>query len=285
MASELDKKAVLEAIEGCHPSSSGWVTAYCPFCMSDKRKLSVNIGGGTYNGYFQCWRPECGRRGFLETHERDVKAKKVRADIIPDMPEEFELLTRKSGALEQIRLAKYRKYLYGRGVTQRIINEANIGCCTRGKYAGHVVIPITCEGKVAGFVARTITGKTYKYPPGFERAFYPFNQDVLQEETDIPAIIVEGPFDAIVHWPFAVACLGQPVDEHWEIIKRARRPILLAFDADQGAKSEFRAAKLRLDGVNAKWMKIPPGKDPGGADRVKFLRKAFALFGVGELAA
>ena len=285
MSKETDKMAVLEAIEGLRPSATGWVVAYCPFCMSDSKKLSVNVGKGKYAGYFQCWKPSCGKRGFIETAERNEKVKRERSEVLPEMPPQFELLTKKSGGRDQIRLAKFRKYLYGRGVTQRIINEAHIGCCVSGKYAGNVVFPIMHEEKAVGFVARTIYGKTYRYPPNFEREFYPFNQDVLLEDTDIPAIIVEGPFDAIVHWPFAVACLGQPVDTHWQIFKKAKRPLVLAFDADEGAKSEFMAMRLQLEGVACKWLKIPPGMDPGGADRGKFLRRAFSLFGVGELAA
>lgn len=278
MSRELDKLAVQEAIQGKRPSSTGWIRTQCPFCYSEGLKLSVNVGGGAYDGYYQCWKPSCSKRGFVG--EKNVKSTKHKVETaLIELPEEFKLLTTESGGASSRMLAKFRKYLYGRGVSQDIIDETMTGAATFGRYKNFVIVPFMKKKKVVGFGARNIFEKVYRYAEGFEKEQNPFNQDALYEETDIPLVVVEGFFDAMPHWPFAMAVGGQPSAYHWEeLFPKAKRPLVLAFDADMQIKNELGADLLALNGVRAKYLKLPPGTDPGGTDREKFLRKAFSLF-------
>lgn len=281
MSSEVDKQAVIHAIDGITPSSSGWIRVRCPFCESEDKKLSVNVGGGKFNGYYQCWRPSCAKRGFIYDRTVDISIRKKtdHTSVSVDLPEGFKYLTEESGGGQSKILAKYRRYLHGRGVSQEIINETLTGCCTSGPFREMVVVPFLKKGEVVGWGARSIHKKQYHYPSDMDKVHNPFNQDALFERTAIPLLIVEGFFDAMPHWPFALAVGGQPTDYHWEeLFPKARRPIVMALDADVQQKNEMGAALLLLKGVRAKFLQLPPGTDPGGTSREKVLRKAFSLF-------
>ncbi len=280
MSSAADKLAVQEAIDGKQASATGWVRVQCPFCFSEDKKLSVNVSSGKFGGYYQCWRPSCGKRGFLYEREESVtRAERTVERTAVDLPDGFRLLTTNSGGAETKILAKYRRYLYNRGVTQNIIDETMTGCCTSGKFREMVVVPFMRSGKVVGWGARSIHEKRYHYPDGFDKEHNPFNYDALFEETDIPLLIVEGYFDAMPHWPFALAVGGQPTNFHWyELFPQAKRPLVMALDADMQIKNELGADMLALHGVRAKFLRLPPGTDPGGTAREKVLRQAFRLF-------
>jgi DNA primase len=276
MAREEAKLAVRRAIEGKKPSSTGWIRVLCPFCGHDKPTLSVNVSNSRYGGYYVCWRASCGAKGFFT--DRSVTFSSDRPVTKVGLPLGFQPLTTKSGAIYNPLLDKYRKYLYGRGVSQEIIDDVGIGYCDRGREANMVVVPIMTEGSPAGYIARSIVGKKYSLAPNFDREHHMFNMDALKEETELPVIIVEGVFDALPHWPFAVAALGQLSHRHWELLLSTKRPVVWALDADVQSKNEMYAARMRLHGLKSAWMEIPPGMDPGGANRERFLRKAFSLF-------
>lgn len=276
MANEEAKLAVKRAVEGKVPSSTGWVRVRCPFCGFDSPTLAVNLSTASYGGYYVCWRASCGVKGFFTDRVSSGDARREATKV--GLPQGFEPLSTESGAIYNPLLAKFRKYLYGRGVSQEIIDDAGIGYCKSGREAEMVVVPIKTKGEVAGYIARSTVGKRYSLAPDFDREHHMFNMDALQEKTETPVIIVEGVFDALPHWPFAVAALGQLSHRHWELLLDVKRPIVWALDADVQAKNDMYAAKLRLYGVRSQWMEIPPGMDPGGANRDRFLRKAFSLF-------
>jgi len=273
---------VLAAIEGHNPGSSGWYRVPCPFCerdgeMSTKKKMSVSAD----TGYFICFRATCGAKGFVTMSEKHLarrpkkEAEKESDGRVP-LPEEFILLTSSSGADKSIALRPYRNYLFGRGLTEGIIEEAQIGCCIRGKYATMIVVPVFSGGAVAGFTARSIASKFYSNPPEFKRIQFMLNGDALQEETDEPIIIVEGPFDCLRHWPYAVSCFGKPTVHHVRQIRAAKRPIIFGLDADAQMEGWGLALQLELDGRNARFLQLRPGTDPGKTEHEEFMRWALA---------
>lgn len=278
--SQEDRDLVLAAISDARPASTGWYRIPCPFCSMDergsKKKMSVNAD----TGYFICFRATCGARGFVKLNEKHLaKAPKkvvTNTDGRVLLPEEFISLAPSSGNGSSIALRPYINYLYGRGLTDAIIEEANIGCCLKGKYATKIVVPVIADGTVAGFTSRSITTKFYSNPPEFQRTRYMLNGDALKEETSEPIIIVEGPFDCLRHWPLTVACFGKPTHHHMKQIRAAKRPVIFCLDADAQLEGWGFALTLELGGQDVKWMKLRPGFDPGKTDHDDFVRRALA---------
>lgn len=261
-----------------------WVTIDCVVCdRASKMRVCLDENDPRFS-YYQCWSPSCGVRGFFGAHhEHDTKKPAEKRLVSASLPEHFEPLSTKSGGVKQRRLAKFRTYLYNRGVSQFLIDECNLGCVPDGKLAGMVVIPYYKNKEIIGWVGRSIYKKRYHYPDDWPKTQWPYNGDELFVESEDPAIVVEGQFDAINLWPFGVGVGGQPTEEDWALMLSAKRPLVMAFDADEGTKSEYGSMKLMLLAMRKRssakfaWMKLPPGTDPGGHDREKFLTKAFAI--------
>lgn len=255
---------VLDAIVGEQPGPAGWYRVPCPFCAargheSRKRKLSVHAE----SGYYQCWRPSCNATGFVNLGVRRIKVvKDENDDGTRGLPEEFIPLGYSEPAA--LSLKKYWRYLIEeRGLMRQAIAEAGLGACNMGRYANSIVIPVTAQGAVVGFTTRAVVTKRFDNPPGFQRAKYLLNGDALLEETSDPAIIVEGPFDALRHWPHAVSCLGKPTRQHTALLMQARRPLIICLDADAQSEGWALAATLQVSGKSALVQKVPPGTDPG----------------------
>jgi hypothetical protein len=266
---------VLEAVADTRPSPSGWVRVVCPFCLASghettKKKLSVSFE----TGFFQCWRADCGIKGFIDLDERTLKKyKKADKKAEPDdgrvpLPADFIPLSPHNSGLS---VKKFYAYLESRFIREQTIVEAKLGACLVGEYANKVVIPVFHSGEVAGFTSRSVVGKDFMNPPKFKRTHFMLNGDALQEESDEPVVIVEGPFDCLRHWPYAVACFGKPTAHHEKLIRAAKRPVVIGLDADAQMEGWALALKLELAGQNVRFLKIRPGTDPGKTPHEDFM--------------
>lgn len=279
--SQDELEMVLAAIEGATPGASGWYRVPCPFCerdgeMSTKKKLSVSAE----TGYFICFRATCGAKGFVNTSEKflarkPAKPKAAETDGRVPLPEEFVSLA-SSDRSTSIALRPYINYLYSRGITDAIIEEARLGCCLKGKYATMVVVPVTHCREVAGFTSRSIASKFYSNPPDFHRTRYMLNGDALQDDTTEPIVIVEGPFDALRHWPYAVACFGKPTHHHIKQIQASKRPVVFALDADAQMEGWGHALTFEVSGRDARFLQLRPGTDPGKTTHEEFMEWALS---------
>ena len=93
-----------------------------------------------------------------------------------------------------------------------------------------------------------------------------FNEAALAEVTDEPALVVEGPFDALAYWPQAVAVLGKPTEPQMLTLLRAVRPVVVVLDGDAWQEAEMLAWRLRFEGQRAGWVRLPPMVDPDEVD-------------------
>jgi hypothetical protein len=105
-----------------------------------------------------------------------------------------------------------------------------------------------------------------------------YNHAALLEQTDDPAIVVEGVIDAISVWPCGVALLGlsggtrdgagrvasrgMPTVEQVDALSLARRPLAVVLDGDAWEEGEATALQLRLLGARAGYVRLPPRTDP-----------------------
>lgn len=152
-----------------------------------------------------------------------------------------------------------------------------IHACLDGYYANRIIFPVQRNGNVVGFVARSwskTSERAYLYPRGFDRGVF-FNGDELRRETDQPLFVVEGVFDAMRVGPNAIACLGKPTTAQVEQLSKLRhRPVIVALDADAWRIGMTTAMTLKLRGVKAVDLRLPPGKDPDSLSEDWFREKA-----------
>ncbi len=264
---------VINAIAGMLPSPDGWVRGNCPWCelrvgREDKKKcLGLHIESGKWH----CFR--CGSAGLVQNLPDDVTSlvpeqgyAKERERVRIDLPEEFFSLYEEPGWSSQA--GEYpREYLRARGVDDDLGFDAKIGACIRGKYGRRIVVPVyDVDGaELLGFSARAYFPDAYMrylYPEGMLRGEILYNHAALFVETDEPALIVEGVFDALALWPDAVGCLGKPSHAQVEALLMSRRPLVAVLDGDAWREAEALSLRLRFEGLLAGYVKLPATYDP-----------------------
>ncbi len=281
-------QTVLDAIAGRNPNGKGHVRANCPFCetvvqkVDRKQCLAVDLT----NGWWRCFR--CDTKGRLEDFDTgDIPKRDVIVEEKPpvNLPEGFVPLWTEEGQASMA-CAPARKYLkkHRVGVTARILKEAGIGACVRGRYRGRVVVPLRKAGKLVGCMTRVWKKKAppgvppYLYTEGLDRATTIYNEDALYVTSEEPAIIVEGCFDTYPFYPNGCALLGKTSMQQVDMMLKARRPLLIVFDGDAHREATALAMRLRLEGKEAVALRMAPRVDPDEvADYVKEqARLAFA---------
>lgn len=256
---------VAYAIAGRTPNARGKVRTNCPFCVARKgkadRRQSLQVN--KLNGWWDCFR--CGSKGRLPgDYEEIVKPEPVKVEPMT-LPDEYIPLWTEAGMTSMACQPAF-EYLATRNVGQNIIEAARIGACARGRMASRIVVPIdNVDGSLAGWVARAWTkeaDRKYLYASGMARAGLIYNGAVLQEESDIPVLVVEGVFDTFPFWPDGVAVLGKPGEGQIKALAEARRPVAVVLDGDAWEEGMWLAYRLRFEGAKAGFVKLPPGKDP-----------------------
>lgn len=270
------------------PTGTGFLRGYCPYCEEEaggvtpsKRNLSINVVTGRFN----CWR--CEEYGYIRGLDEVIFIEHEDYDDAPDedepedvefqLPREFVSLSSRDSRDSISMRAAYR-FLKSRNVPRKAIPGARLGATTHGFYQYSVVVPIYDHGRCRGYVARRVLEKTYLYPKGMKRGEVMFNMDALSVRTDEPCIIVEGCFDALPHWPHAVAVLGKPSRIHEEMLRAAKRPLAICLDADAQRQGWALATSLSMHGVRAEYLQLRPGTDPGDTPREWMMREIERLF-------
>lgn len=261
---------VLDAIAGRRPNGRGSIRANCPFCEFAVGKIDRKqcLAFDVTSGWWRCFR--CDTRGKIENLPFDTSTIVARptdeARTPVNLPEGFVPLWTPA-ARDSIACKPAFKYLATR-VDSRIIEQARIGACVRGPFIGRVVVPIYKGGKLEGYVGRLWKKKCgpndlkYLYNPGFSRAEVLYNEDRLYVTTDAPVIVVEGVFDTFPFFPDGVAVLGKPSPAQFDMMCKARRPLLIVFDGDAHREATALAMHLRRAGKRAAALRLGPGIDP-----------------------
>lgn len=273
---------VADLVAGRSPSAGGWWRVDCPHCAAVVGKVDRTqaLAVSSTTGWWRCWR--CGTSG----RDRSIgdgswhAAARVEssihdADLGP--PEGFTPLGEEPGASAAV-TGPARAYLARRGVPPPLVAELGIGAVVSGKLAHRVVVPVIDDGRWAGWVARDWTGEAerrYLYPRGMRREGLLFNGAALHDhDSYLPVIVVEGVFDALPHYPHAVACLGKPTASHVVALSMTERPVVVALDGDAWREGMALAQKLRLLGREAAHLRLPPTTDPGDFSASEFWDRA-----------
>ena len=139
--------------------------------------------------------------------------------------------------------------------------EFGVGFCSKGMMAGRIAIPIhNPDGQVVAYAGRWLgeapegTPK-YKLPPGFRKSLELFNLDRARKEpAEMPLIIVEGFFDAMVLYQLGhrkvVALMGSSLSLPQEELIRQHTGhdsrILVMLDEDEAGRAARDDVAVRL---------------------------------------
>jgi len=271
-----------QAVLKSEPSAGGWRRASCPVCtlQTGKTDHKLSLGFRPDNNVFHCFR--CGVKGKLhidvyfdssfQQQENTDEEKSI------TLPEGYMKLY-KGAAKTAESTKRARDYLLRRNIPLRTWRETDIGVTLEGYYANRIIIPVyTADNALGGWVGRLWRKSKkqipYRYPMGMHRGDLLWNGRVLQEETDDPAIVVEGVFDGLPHYPHAVACLGKPSKNQFHFFMESKRPVVIALDGDAWIEGEALAMRLAFEGKRAGFIHLPPKSDPGDLEPGKLFEMA-----------
>ena len=272
----LDLDVIRQAVAGARVNSKRYARVNCPCCFErvgkDDRKqcLSVNLG----TGHFKCFR--CHVWGYLKDRQ-DAEWEPTPPQRAGDVnqvepPDGFVPLWEGAGLTAES-TAEARAYLVRRGIGPDVVVGAHIGCCLEGKYRGRVVVPVLGQADGwLGWVARDWTGRAerkYLNASGMQlgSSGQLFNGRALVTVSPDPALLVEGPFDALAYWPDCMAVLGKPTEAQVTTLARSFRPVVVVLDGDAWEEGLMLAMRLRFDGAAAGCVRLPPCIDPDEVDR------------------
>lgn len=181
--------------------------------------------------------------------ESAESAPEITGDTNP--PLSFELKTLKTD----------HPYPIERGLEPATIEHFGIGHCSRGMLRGHIAIPIhNGKGELVAYAGRWPGNPPegtpkYKLPKGFRKALEIYNlHRALQEDPELPLVIVEGFFDCFALWQAGiskcVALMGCSMSDEQERLLADSLPqdttIELLFDNDDAGSIGATSVAQRL---------------------------------------
>lgn len=272
-------------------STNGWHRVECPICPTINGKTGGDTLGIRANGTFHCFR--CQSSGRVQDAAEDLEALGSALDKPFDVasPEAAKLIHPPAGFFRldswETRKSETAKeawaYLQSRGLSASHCAEFDIGFVPDGWWGGRIVVPVRTQDDTAwlGFVARDYTGKAkqkYMYPKGMRRSLWN-SWCLFESELSSHVLVVEGVFDALPHAlkQDTVAVLGKPTKEQLAVLNQlagSGRTVVVALDGDAWRDGEILSRRLRLRGVSATAIHLPPQTDPGDIDPDALLKRA-----------
>lgn len=262
--SDKDKLKLLSKLFGSYKRSGDEYLFRCPSCRHHKYKFSVNIKKNAA----KCWVCDYKRKnlqyviksfGLLtDLHEwQKLDGKVDFSELLSafdtqetqeeekiKLPEEFETLVTHSLSIEG-QIAK--KYILQRGINEDLIFLYKMGYCSKGTYAGRIIIPSFDEfGKLNYFIARAYTNHWKKYlNPKVNRSNIIANELYVDWNKEI--ILVEGMFDAIKAGLQAIPLLGSTLNTESKLFQKIINTgckVIVALDNDAKEKENVIINKL-----------------------------------------
>ncbi len=267
-----DDALLKQALSTAKQRSTGWYRVCCPYCVDRVGKADTTYAG-SYNpshGGYTCFR--CGKKGHDNRDRGELELIGSQITDQPPAPGEWQRPPdgyKELSALPDDAFQSARRYLDTRHMRPAIQREARIGATLRGQYGQRVVVPVLGDDGESwyGWCARTWLPKVdkrfkYRFPPGMPRGRVLYNHAALWEKTDEIMYVVEGAFDALAHWPHAVAVFGKPTEHQIHALSRSKRPLCVVLDGDAHEEGTALALRLQFEGARAGSVRLPAGFDP-----------------------
>ncbi len=194
------------------------------------------------------------------------------------LPEEYNLLNHKS--MVQVLAWTYAKE---RKLSDECIKEFAIGYCVSGLYSRRLIFPVMCEGRLVGFIARSVSTNStipYMFPPEFNKSGYLYNYDrALLSDT---VVIVEGVFDVFTFPDNAVALFGKTMSNtQCKLISESWDNAIVLLDADASVNS-YTVYKRLLAHMQCSIAKLSKG-DPASTSKRDLLSSISKNAGISVL--
>jgi DNA primase len=183
-----ESEALVELLEevlgdhGLHYPNHGQISFNCPVCDDGRNKHNLEVN--YINNVYKCW--SCGdsegthgsltkifdkfgnkkQKKLYQVLKPETVVKKERSKKSLKLPDGFTLF-KDSNKVYPVRRAAIN-YLYGRGITDEMIEKYGIGFCDKGDHAGRIVIPsYNSKGELNYYIARSwdpMSRAKYKNP-------------------------------------------------------------------------------------------------------------------------
>lgn len=263
---------------GMRDYNHGWMKGECPNC--GKYKFGIHIESERANCF------SCGPQQNLMRVIRDFENFKTNQEVYnllkvfegmdfarmerveqkeiktPKLPDSFKVLILGDSQLAHTA----RNYIKGRNLRIMKLSAQGIGYCTRGEYAGHIILPFYQNNKLIYFIGRQFIhlGEKFKNPNsndfGIGKSSIIYNVDALTIYTKI--YVVESVINALTIGNNAIAILGKKISSYQKsmILRSPAKEIILCLDPDAINDT----IKLALELVRFKQVKIiqfPDKKD------------------------
>lgn len=239
--------------------SSGNISYICPFhnqvVVSEKLEINFDQSSPKYQKW-ACWVCESSKG-------KTIKSLFNKLEFQPQIMEELKLITDdktvsvnyETPETKQIKLPKEfisildinknsligrhaLAYLKSRGITKEDIIKHNIGYCEKGRYSDMIIIPsYNKEHKINFFTGRSFQPESKKkLNPEGSRNIIPFEFYI---NWDLPVILCEGPFDALIIKRNAIPLLGKTISNELmkKLITSNVDKIYIALDKDAQKQS------------------------------------------------
>lgn len=266
-----DKRAALLAVlaTGRKTANAEVRARQCPFCLSTtKEPFQINAE----TGFYHCF--SCAASGVCPGFHPDVRVpelcttKRDKTARYVDPPEDYQPFRDVRNALKYSEAVRY--VVRKRRIPLPVAIAHGMGCCTTGRYANRVILPVYDAADPAGWlgwVGRTYRTARFPYttPTDMDRAIVLYQRWHLDVETDKPLVVVEGVFDAVyvgMGEMDAVAVFGKISEPQFKMFLAAKRPIALCFDGDARHHGLFMAHRLRMHGKSAGSIRLRSKTDP-----------------------
>jgi DNA primase len=249
-----ENEALVELLEevlgdhGLHYPNHGQISFNCPVCDDERNKHNLEVN--YINNVYKCW--SCGdsegthgsltkifdkfgnrkQKKLYQVLKPETVVKKERSKKSLKLPDGFTLF-KDSNKVYPVRRAAIN-YLYGRGITDEMIEKYGIGFCDKGDHAGRIVIPsYNSKGELNYYIARSwdpMSRAKYKNPKE-EKDKIIFWESLVDWKRDI--YLVEGAFDGLF-LDNSIPMLGKHMSEllFETIHKKAKGEVTICLDAD-----------------------------------------------------
>ena len=249
-----ENEALVELLEevlgdhGLHYPNHGQISFNCPVCDDGRNKHNMEVN--YVRNVYKCW--SCGdsegthgsltkifdkfgnkkQKKLFQVLKPETVVKKERSKKALKLPDGFTLF-KDSSKVYPVRRAAIN-YLYGRGITDEMIEKYGIGFCDKGDHAGRIVIPsYNSKGELNYYIARSwdpMSRAKYKNPKE-EKDKIIFWESLVDWKRDI--YLVEGAFDGLF-LDNSIPMLGKHMSEllFETIHKKAKGEVTICLDAD-----------------------------------------------------
>lgn len=193
--------------------------------------------------------------------------------------------------------AKAVAYCRFRGIEDYVVQEMQLGFCTRGRFKNRLIFPVfDSGGRLVFYQGRAM------WPPMAHKRYiktlspkledgYAGASDVLlnlsyllSKGSPERVLVVEGPVDCAHAWPDCVATFGKQISARQMqlLIRSGIKQIDLGWDPEELASTEKQAALLS-DLFEVRIVQWPPGRDPGDLtkEQIEHYRQRAPIWGSG----